>query len=112
MPFLNKDGLKESLFETLGWSDLDWSRRLGTASMVLLFHVAERPLAAGVSTVIEANFHAELSCLELKTLQQRHDARACQVQCVGDGDVFDFATLDIGALAHAIADTLTVNDQR
>src|SRR5438067_427180 len=88
LPFLNKDGFKEVLFETLGWSDRGWSRRLGRASMLLLFHATERLLAAGASVVIEANFDADLSCQELRTLQQRYAADACQIQCVGDGEVF------------------------
>ena len=88
LPFLNKDGFKEVLFQTLGWSDRGWSRRLGRASMMLLFHATERLLAAGASAVIEANFDAELSCQELRTLQQRYAAEACQIQCVGDGEVF------------------------
>lgn len=88
LPFLNKDGFKEVLFETLGWSDRGWSRRLGGASMMLLFHATERLLAAGASVVIEANFDAELSCQDLRALQQRYAIEACQIQCVGDGDVF------------------------
>ena len=32
MPFLYKDGIKETLFDTLGWSDREWSRRLGVAT--------------------------------------------------------------------------------
>jgi predicted kinase len=88
LPFLNKDGFKEVLFDTLGWSDRDWSRRLGGASMLLLFHAADRLLAAGASLVVEANFDAERSCQDLRSLQQRHSACACQIQCVGDGAVF------------------------
>lgn len=38
---MNKDGLKEILFDTLEWRDREWSRRLGAASM-LLFYCVER----------------------------------------------------------------------
>jgi predicted kinase len=88
LPLLNKDGFKETLFDSLGWSDLDWSRRLGAASMALLFHTAGRLLAARTSLILEANFRADLSCQELTDLQRRHQAAACQILCYGDADVF------------------------
>lgn len=88
LPFFNKDGFKEVLFDSLGWSDRAWSRRLGKTGIELLFHAAERVLAAGGSLVLEANFSADLSCVTFRSLQERFAARAVQVQCVGDGDVF------------------------
>jgi SpoVK/Ycf46/Vps4 family AAA+-type ATPase len=45
LPFLSKDLFKEVLFDVLGWSDLEWSQRLGRASMKLLFRSACRPPA-------------------------------------------------------------------
>jgi tRNA uridine 5-carbamoylmethylation protein Kti12 len=33
MPVLSKDGIKEILFEELGWHDREWSKRLGRASL-------------------------------------------------------------------------------
>jgi predicted kinase len=88
LPFLNKDGFKETLFESLGWGDLDVSRRLGKASIDLLFHATERLLAAGTSLVIESNFYAEQSCVTFRRWQETYAVRGCQIQCVGDGDVF------------------------
>jgi predicted kinase len=88
LPFLNKDGFKETLFDSLGWSDVEVSRRMGKASIDLLFHAAERLLAAGTSLVIESNFYAEQSCVAFRHLQVTYDALGCQIQCVGDGEVF------------------------
>lgn len=36
LPFLNKDGIKEIPFDTLGAKDRAWSRQLGVASTALL----------------------------------------------------------------------------
>ncbi|MDA1096634.1 MAG: hypothetical protein O3B84_05200 [Chloroflexi bacterium] len=58
-PFLNKDLIKESLFDSLGVKDREWSRKLGIASIDLLFGVAEAILVPGNSLVIESNFHRE-----------------------------------------------------
>ena len=70
LPFLNKDGFKETLFDSLGWGDLDFSRRLGKLSMELLFHACERLLAAGASHVIEANL-AFADALDLARQRRR-----------------------------------------
>jgi len=37
LTFLSKDLFKESLFDSLGGSDREWSRRIGLASTQLLF---------------------------------------------------------------------------
>ena len=50
IPFLGKDLFKETLFDSLGWQDRDWSRRLGGASMALLFRVAAALLNATRAT--------------------------------------------------------------
>ena len=55
LPLIEKDQLKEALFETLG-IDVEWSRRLGGATYELMVVVARSLLAAGVSSVAEANF--------------------------------------------------------
>ena len=53
---LEKDTIKETLFDTLGTGDVAWSQRLGAATYALLFVAADRLLAAGASLVVEANF--------------------------------------------------------
>jgi predicted kinase len=56
LPVVEKDALKESLYDTLGVGDVEWSQRLGTATYALIFAVARAVLAAGGSLVAEANF--------------------------------------------------------
>lgn len=55
-PVVEKDALKETLYDALGIGDADWSRRLGVATYALIFEIARAQLAAGVSLVAEANF--------------------------------------------------------
>ena len=85
MPFLYKDGIKETLFDALGWSDRAWSRRLGVATYALLFHLLEMELAAGRSLVIESNFDAERAGPSFLALRDRYGFRPVQVCCVTDG---------------------------
>ena len=42
IPLIAKDTIKEQLFNSLGWSDRAWSRKLGGASYDLIWLIAER----------------------------------------------------------------------
>lgn len=86
LPYLHKDGIKERLFDTLGWSDRAWSKKLGAASYSLLFYFAEVLLEAGQSYVLESNFSAERDGPALHVLQKKYDFRAIEAQCVADGE--------------------------
>jgi predicted kinase len=56
LPVIEKDALKEALYDTLGVGDVAWSQRLGTATYALIFSVAHAILGAGGSLIAEANF--------------------------------------------------------
>jgi predicted kinase len=87
MPFLYKDGIKETLFDTLGWSDREWSQNLGAATYALLFHLVEMELAAGRSLIVESNFDAERDGPRFLALRERYRFYPVQVCCVADGVV-------------------------
>jgi predicted kinase len=56
LPLVEKDEIKETLFDTLGVGDVEWSQRLGSAVYPLMFLFAGRLLAVGRPLVVEANF--------------------------------------------------------
>ncbi|MCA1668456.1 MAG: ATP-binding protein [Thermomicrobia bacterium] len=87
LPFINKDGIKESLFDTLGWSDVEWSKRLGVASYAILYHLIEAQLHAGVSFVVESNFHPAYDTERFAALHAMYDFATFQVVCIADGDI-------------------------
>jgi len=87
MPFINKDGIKELLFDTLGWSDREWSKRLGVATYAILYHMVEAELRAGASFVVESNFHRAFASEKFAELRKHYDYDAFQVLCYADGDV-------------------------
>jgi predicted kinase len=72
LPLIAKDDIKESLFESLGWSDIDWSRKLGAASWEIIFLLAEKLLEGGASFVFEANFDPERHGERFRELMKRH----------------------------------------
>lgn len=83
LPVIDRDDLKDALFDALGWSDAEWSARMGGASWRLLFTVAGRLAAAGCSFVLDSNFergrHPELASLAAQaTLVEVHCATAPQ----------------------------------
>jgi tRNA(Arg) A34 adenosine deaminase TadA/predicted kinase len=85
MPYFSKDLFKEALFDSLGWRDRDWSRRLGGASTELLFRAVAAQLAAGCSVAVESNFSNELSTPVFRALQQQCACRFVQVACAAPG---------------------------
>lgn len=84
-PLLSKDVIKEALFDSLGWSDRDWSRRLGTAAVAVLFRQLEALLAARQSCVIESVFRADEDGPRLRALCAQHDILPFELRCVADG---------------------------
>jgi predicted kinase len=56
LPLVEKDEIKESLFDSLGVGDVGWSQRLGGAVYPLMFLFMHRLLAAGQPLIAEANF--------------------------------------------------------
>jgi len=81
LPLMTKDGIKEQLFNALGWKDRDWSKQLSQASMELLLYFAESQLAAGNSLIIECNFRPDLAAPRLSAMQARYTAIFFQVFC-------------------------------
>lgn len=87
LPVFFKDSIKERLFDRLGWSDLAWSRKLGVASIALLFDIAEAELAAGRSLVIESNFRPEYDTRQVVDLLRRCPGEPFQIFCDAAPDV-------------------------
>jgi predicted kinase len=81
LPFLSKDDIKECLFNFLGWSDRNWSMKLGRASMELLFQLIETQLAAGQSLLVETVFHPAYHNERFRTLIARYPFEPVQVYC-------------------------------
>lgn len=77
VPFLSKDALKEELYDSLGVLGVierKFFRKLGEASMRLMYTVAGSILDAGTGVVIEANFYHGVSEAELAPLIGKSEA--------------------------------------
>lgn len=76
---MSKDMMKETLFETLGWSDREWSRKLSRAAHDLLFEFAACLLFQEQSCILEANFRSDCTQRTLETLKSKHEFRVIQI---------------------------------
>jgi predicted kinase len=85
LPFFHRDGFKELLFDQLGWSDLEWSQRLGGVSYTLLYHTATVLLEAGRSLIVESNFDPQFDTQRLRALMLSHAFQPLQIRCMADG---------------------------
>ena len=87
LPLVSRDDIKERLFESIGWSDREWSKRLGGASWELLYWFVETQLAAGRSCIVESNFDPERDSERMNAFADRFGARLVQIHCYAAGDV-------------------------
>jgi len=87
LPLMGKDMYKELLFDTLGWKDRTWSKKLGRVSIELLFQFLEAQLAARRSCIVESNFKAEFDTARFLKLEKRYEFDPVQILCITSGDV-------------------------
>lgn len=87
LPVIDRDDLKDAMFDTLGWSDREWSQRVGVAAYEVLYLIAERLLAAGVSVILDTNFQRGEAVGRLRAMQERHGCEVVEVHCRADPQV-------------------------
>ena len=81
---IEKDAIKETLFDTLGERDLGWSKKLGAAAYALLHMFVESHLKAGQSIIAEAAFWREPGIVWLDRMKQRYIFSILELHCHAD----------------------------
>ncbi len=81
---LEKDAIKETLFDTLGVGDREWSRKLGAAAFELLRVLVDSHLSAGQSVVVEANFQRGYEGPWIDRMKERFDLDVLELHCHTD----------------------------
>ena len=87
LPLVAKDDIKESLFDSLGWQDREWSKQLGRATYELIYYFVEQQLAVGRSLIVESNFDSAHATPRLRAIQNRHPFTPIQIILNADGNV-------------------------
>jgi len=92
IPAFHKDKFKEQLADEISGLGVEWSRKLGSASFELLFHIGKTLTASGQSCLLEANFHPDLSLPSLLTIAE--GSKVAQIVCTGDPETLEKRYLD------------------
>ena len=128
-PVLVKDIFKEQLFDRLGATDYEDSKRLGVAAIEMMFGAARELLVVGTSVIIESPLVPRYDNDRLRALERDAEFLTVQVVLTGDPNVlferyrtraergerhpchFDHDRLaDMHAMLHAPFESLTVSD--
>jgi predicted kinase len=83
IPVIEKDAIKETLYDALGIGDVAWSQKLGVASYDLILAIAHSLLSANASLIAEANFFGGMEPM----FASLPPHRPVQVHCTAPLDV-------------------------
>jgi len=86
-PVLEKDRIKEALFDTLGWTCYSEKRKLDHAANAALLVAVESMLKTGCSVIVDNNFD-DISAQALNQLLERYDCKCLTIFLGGDADIF------------------------
>lgn len=87
IPVLRKDGIKETLFESLGMKDREWSMQLGRATFPILDYVLQEQLRVGNTIALESPLNPAFENEKFQKWQERYGFDALQIICNTDSDV-------------------------
>ena len=86
-PVLEKDELKEALFDSLGFENYAQKRKLDTAANAVLMRTLEAMLQNGTSVIVVNNFRSDMQ-QPLQSLVNTYPCNVLTVFLDGDRDVF------------------------
>ncbi|WP_127717948.1 AAA family ATPase [Halobacteriovorax sp. HLS] len=86
LPLFGRDCIKESLFDSLGCRDREWSKKLGTASYELLYKIIESQLGATNSCIVESNFNSKFDTPIFLNLQKKYKFSTIIIHCEAEGE--------------------------
>jgi broad-specificity NMP kinase len=87
LPLINKDAIKELLFDNLGWKDREWSRKLGMTTFTLLYYIMEAQMVARKPFIVESNFKHEFDSKKFRALKKKYNFFPIQIICETKGEV-------------------------
>ena len=87
LALIEKDAIKETLYDTMGTGEGAWEQRLGRATYALIHWAVEVHLKAGRPVIVEANFAPGDARPAFQTLAERHPLRALEFHCTASEEV-------------------------
>lgn len=87
LPIISRDDIKESLFDSLGILDREWSKKLGSASYQVLYKTTDSNLKVGSSIILDSNFKPEFDTKRFLDLKKKYDFSTIQIMCKTNGEI-------------------------
>lgn len=87
LPCFVRDDIKEKLFDTLGWSDRAWSKKLGHSTYELIYLFTEIELRAKRSFLLEFNFDSSMVTPRFLEIKQKYEFYPMQIVLEADADI-------------------------
>ncbi|HWZ66146.1 MAG TPA: ATP-binding protein [Patescibacteria group bacterium] len=88
LPLVEKDTIKEIMFDELGWSDKAWSDKLANVTSRIMDYITEQQLRAGNKLILESNnFMPSLANKKFQAWQAKYDCKVIQIICKAQVDV-------------------------
>ena len=84
LPYINKDDIKELLFNNLGWSTRERSKELGIASFEILIYFIKNLIHSSHSCIIEAAFHPKFDTKAFQGIKHLYNVEFIQIFCTAD----------------------------
>lgn len=84
--YLNRDYIKELIFEGMGFSTYEESKKAGISAFNVFFHLAEQQIARGVDIIMEAVFNHPEDYKILKEWENKYDLEIVSIICSIDRD--------------------------
>lgn len=81
LPIINKDEIKEFLFDNLGIKDEEWAVKLGMTSFELTYLFVEKLCQTGNTFIAEGNFENKYATKIFSHIKSKYNYRVLQIYC-------------------------------
>jgi cytidylate kinase len=81
LPIINKDEIKELLFDYLGTKDEEWAMRLGMSSFELLYLFVKKLCQTGKTFIVEGNFESKYATKYFSEIKSKYNYKVLQIYC-------------------------------
>ena len=81
LPVINKDEIKELLFNNIGTKDEEWAMRLGVTSFELTYLFTEKFCQTGNTFIVEGNFENKYASKVFSNIKVKYNYKVLQIYC-------------------------------
>lgn len=81
IPLTSKDVIKEIMYDTIGWSDKEFSAKQARATFAIMGYILEEQLKNGRSLILEANYWPKFADSQFQQWQETYKCTIVQIVC-------------------------------